>query len=196
MGLLTRDPPGTFCSNARFRFTKTEIFEYGNALMYGMYMSAPENDEKVLFYVFSSALMEISPSSQLLSDADKQLSFIEDLGSLIGARAMWHHGKKTRMQEYQQLLAGLYSLPVLVELEKNERFTVYHLFGFDAIGTKFLRLLAKANFDLYRIRGSAMRGMFGVRGRILRVDASDRTFRTLLGDVIKRDELIGDLSSV
>lgn len=182
---------GCYHNNASFRLGKKEIAAFCEAVKYAMYMVVPEIDEKVLFHVFSPALLEMSPSCHEASGVVDQLNFVEALSDLLGARnTLWHYGKKTRIQEFQGLLTDCYALPVLVELEKTDEFTYYHLFGLDASAIKFIRALAKTNFGLYRISRTVERGMFGLRGRILKVDTSDRTFKTLLGDVISKEQLM------
>lgn len=179
------------CSrNASLQLGETEMEAYCGVLKYAMYMMVPEMDEKVLFYVFSPALLEMSPSFREAADRNIQLDFIDTLAIVIGARKSWHHGTKTKAQEFCRMVDECYALPILIELEKTDKFTYYHLFGFDASVVKFIRGVAKANFDLYRIYNVIQRGMFGLSGRILRVDASDCTFRMLLGEVLNKEQLI------
>lgn len=165
---------------------------YCGCVKYGMYLTVPEVDEKVLFHVFSPALLAMSPSFRGVAAGDIQLDFIESLAGLVGATGSWNHGTKTKAEEFRSLIVECHALPILIEMEKTDEFTYYHLFGLDASSVKFIRSLAKDNFDLYRVYTVLQRGMFGLRGRLLRIDSSDRTFRTLLGDVLSREQMIGD----
>lgn len=187
------DPNLTYAHNAQFDLTWKEIREYEPIIKYAMRMTMPGSEEKVLFHVFSDGLMEMSPAHTRTINPGFQLDYVEEIGNLIGARrfARYNFMSRVKLVEYQRLVAEHFFLPILVELDKTEEFTFYHLFGFDAAPVKFLREFAKANFKLYRVQNTQIRGMLGLPGRILRVDLADLTFRTLLGDTYSAKELLG-----
>lgn len=186
-------PNSTYVQNAQYNLTRKEIREYEPIVKYAMLMNMPDSEDKVLFHVFSDGLMEMSPAHNRIINPEFQLDYVEEIGSLIGTRyfARYQFSGKTKLAEYQRLIAAHFYLPILVELDKTEEFTFYHLFGFDAAPVSVLREFAKANFKLYRIQNTQIRGIFGLPGRILRVDLADLTFRTLLGETYSAKEIMG-----